>query len=314
MKLGLQLPQRAAAVKAADLTAFARAAEQAGYASLWAYERVLFPLQPADGMYGVPGLPWDPYYQDCADPLTVLGMAAAVTERVRLGTALLVAPLHHTLQLARALATLDVATGGGRVVAGLGGGWSTDEYRAIGADFTARGRSMDETAEALRTLWGPNPVTYRDSAISIDHALVNPKPAGPIPLVFGGSSPAAFRRIAAHGDGWFPVGITGEPLAAAWRRLREVTEAAGRDPDQLLLLPVAIVHLSDRPAAADRMPFQGSLDQVLDDLAGTAKAGAHEVILSLDRTPGDPVATDPAALAERAAALHGAARSAGLLD
>jgi probable F420-dependent oxidoreductase len=312
MKLGLQLPQRTSAVRAPELTGLARRAEEIGYTSLWAYERALFPLEPADGMYGVPGLPWDPYYQDSADPLVVLSLAAAVTERARLGTCLLVAPLHGRLRLARTLAALDVATGGGRVVAGLGGGWSTDEYRATGADFSTRGRTMDEMVDALRALWGPDPVTYQDSAVSIDRAVITPKPVEPIPVVLGGASDAAFRRIAARGDGWLPVGVTGEPLAAAWRRIGELTEAAGRDPGALTLFPVAIVYLRSGPAGPDRMPFQGNLDQVLDDLAAASKAGAHEVILSIDRG-GDAPATSVSAFAERAAELYEAARAAGLL-
>jgi alkanesulfonate monooxygenase SsuD/methylene tetrahydromethanopterin reductase-like flavin-dependent oxidoreductase (luciferase family) len=84
MKLGLQLPQGADTGRARDLAAIARRAEDIGYRGLWAYERVLFPAQPADGMYGVPGLPWDPYYEYCADPLTVLTLAAAHTGGGRL--------------------------------------------------------------------------------------------------------------------------------------------------------------------------------------------------------------------------------------
>jgi alkanesulfonate monooxygenase SsuD/methylene tetrahydromethanopterin reductase-like flavin-dependent oxidoreductase (luciferase family) len=99
------------------VTEVARAADQAGFASLWAYERVLFPVNPLQGMYGIPGLPWLKYYEYCADPLTVLTLAGAATENVRLGTSILIGPLHQTLSLARTLATLDQATGG-RVVAG----------------------------------------------------------------------------------------------------------------------------------------------------------------------------------------------------
>ncbi|MBF6065454.1 LLM class F420-dependent oxidoreductase [Nocardia terpenica] len=309
MKLGLQLPQGADTARARDLAAIARRAEDIGYSSLWAYERVLFPAQPADGMYGVPGLlPWDPYYEHCADPLTVLTLAAAHTDRVRLGTCVLVAPLHGSLHLARALATLDVATGGGRVVAGLGAGWSTDEYRAAGVDFATRRRATDEMADALRALWGPNPVTYRDSTIDITDAAVNPKPAGPIPIVFGGATEPAFRRVAKRGDGWMAVGITGDTLAAGHRRITDLAEAEGRDPAALSLLLVAIVYLSPTPAGPTRMPFQGNLDQVLDDLSAAAKAGADEVILSIDRGP-----ERATGFGDRAEELYEAARSAGLL-
>ncbi|MEU4448170.1 LLM class F420-dependent oxidoreductase [Actinosynnema sp. NPDC050801] len=309
MKLGLQLTQRADTGHARDVAAQARRAEEIGYHSLWAYERVLFPQEPADGMYGLPGLPWDPYYEYCADPLTVLTLAAAHTDRVSLGTGLLVGPLRGGLHLARALATLDVATGGGRVVAGLGAGWSSDEYRAAGVDFTTRGRTLDELTDSLRALWGPNPVNYQNSTITITDAAVNPKPVDRIPVMFGGASEAAFRRVARKGDGWIPVGVTGEVLAAGWRRVTELTEAEGRDPAELRLVLAAIVYLSPTPAGPDRMPFQGSLDQVLDDLAQAAKAGAHEVTLSLDRGP-----EGATAFTDRAEELYEAVRAAGLLD
>lgn len=309
MKLGLQLPQGADVTHVQHVARIASSVEDIGYASLWVFERVLFPVNPADGMYGVPGLPWDPNYEYCADPLTVLSLAAAHTDHVRLGTSLLVAPLHSRLHLARALATLDMATGGGRVVAGLGSGWSTDEYRAAGADFASRGRQLDEVTDALRAMWGANPVTYRDSTIAIDNAAVNPKPARTIPIVFGGSSEPALRRVARRGDGWVPVGVTGDTLAAGWRHVADLTEAEGRDPAALELLPIAIVYLGSTPASRDRMPFQGNLSQVLDDLSAAAKAGADEMIIMLDKGP-----EGAAALVERAGELYEAADAAGLLE
>jgi alkanesulfonate monooxygenase SsuD/methylene tetrahydromethanopterin reductase-like flavin-dependent oxidoreductase (luciferase family) len=82
----------------------ARDAEAAGFDSLWVYERLLFPAEPADGLYGIRGLPWPSYYEGAADPLTVLAAAAAVTDRIRPGSSVLCAPLHHPVRLAKALA------------------------------------------------------------------------------------------------------------------------------------------------------------------------------------------------------------------
>ncbi|MBV9793728.1 MAG: LLM class flavin-dependent oxidoreductase [Actinobacteria bacterium] len=134
MDFGLTLPQGAQRDLQRDVIKVATEAEEAGFAGLWAYERRLFPLHPADGAYGVEGLAWDEYYSYCADPLTVLALAGAVTRRVRLGTSVLIAPLHDRLYPSRALTTLDQASGG-RVTAGLGAGWSTDEFAASGRDF-----------------------------------------------------------------------------------------------------------------------------------------------------------------------------------
>src|SRR5882757_7463685 len=112
MRFGFYLPQGQMADPRHDVTLVAREAERIGYDSLWVFERVLFPLNPADGMYGVPGLAWADLYRHTADPLTVLTLAASVTENVPLGTGVLVAGLHQPHSLARTMATLDQLSGG----------------------------------------------------------------------------------------------------------------------------------------------------------------------------------------------------------
>ena len=160
-RLGMGLPQNRQYDLGKDVPDVARAAEGIGYDSVWVYERALFPEPQTQPLYGVPGLPWPDAYRGVAEPLVTLTLAAAVTERVELGTAVLVAPLHIPFQLAKSLATLDAASGG-RVVAGLGSGWSLDEYEAAGVrPFEERGKVMDvaphtvllERCAIYRTLW-----------------------------------------------------------------------------------------------------------------------------------------------------------------
>ena len=281
MEFGLALPQSEGVDLSRDVVMIAREAELAGFASLWVYERALFPLNPSDGMYGVPGLAWIDAYRSTADPLTVLAVAAAVTERVRLGTCVLVAGLHSTLHIARAMATLDQVTGGGRIVAGLGSGWSSDESRAVGADFRARGQALDETIQALRALWGPDPVTYRDSRMAVENALVSPKPSGRIPVLLGGGvTRVAMERIARVADGWLPTGIPVSMMAQRLREIRKLAVTFGRRADDVRMVPLVHVSVSDQPSGADRAPFQGSVAQIVEDVAEVAQAGAHEVILA----------------------------------
>src|SRR4051795_2326570 len=130
MKLGLRLPQRLGVDLHHDLVEAARTAEAAGYASLWTYERLLFPETPVEP-YAPPNVPWPESQRQAADPLAVLTAAAVATERVRLGTSVLVAPAHAPVQLAKSLATIDQISGG-RLIAGIGSGWSTDELQATG--------------------------------------------------------------------------------------------------------------------------------------------------------------------------------------
>lgn len=283
MDFGLGLPQGAHNDLRRDVVMIAKEAEEAGFDSLWAYERLLFPLTPSHGLYGIDGLPWLEYYRYCADPLTVLTLAGAATETIRLGTSVLIAPLHNKLHLARTLATLDQATGG-RVTVGLGGGWSTDEYAAAGADFATRGQTFDEVIDALRALLGPDPVTYRDSGIVVDNALVSPKPVTDLPILIGGGlSKRALRRIAEKGDGWMPVNMSGRAIAGTWKQLLDHAASVGRDPGAMRLVPVApYTVVTDKPAGPDRELFQGTPEQLVEDFAAIAEAGAHELIIGLD--------------------------------
>lgn len=308
MDFGLCLPQSARSDVRRDVITVATQAEEAGFNSLWAYERVLFPLTPSDGMYGVDGLAWLPFYEYCADPLTVLTLAGAVTDTVRLGTSVLIAPLHNKLHLARTLATLDQATGG-RVTVGLGCGWSTDEYAAAGVDFASRGRAFDEVIDALRALLGPNPVTYRDTQIVVDNALVSPKPVAEFPILIGGGlSKRALARIAEKGDGWMPVNMPGRAIAATWQQLLEHAESAGRDRGALCLVPAAPhTVVTDKPLVAERELFQGTPEQLMEDFAAIAEAGAHELIIGLE---GSTASTGE--LLDKAARLLEAATDAGL--
>lgn len=308
MEFGLALPQGAQNDLQRDVIKVAREAEAAGFASLWAYERWLWPLHPADGCYGIDGLPWIEYYQYCADPLTVLTLAGAVTQRIRLGTSILLAPLHNKLHLARALATLDQATGG-RVTAGMGSGWSSDEYAAAGVDFARRGQALDEMIGALAALGGPNPVTYRDSQIVISEALVNPKPVTRIPVLLGGgTTPRAIRRIAEKSDGWLPVSLPVSVIDGTWKHIRDQAEAAGRDPGALRLVVLApFITVTDKPAGPERQLFQGSLEQLAEDFAAVAETGAHELIIGLDAG-----SADAGELMDQARTLLDTATGAGL--
>src|ERR1700754_4952142 len=132
MKLGLRLPQRLGVDLQHDVVEAAKTAEAAGYASLWTYERLLFPETPVEPYAELPNVPWPEHSRQAADPPAVLTPGAAATEKVRLGVSLLVAALHTPVQLAKALATIDQISGG-RMVAGMGTGWSTDEFPGPGA-------------------------------------------------------------------------------------------------------------------------------------------------------------------------------------
>ncbi|MGE0880672.1 MAG: LLM class F420-dependent oxidoreductase [Acidimicrobiia bacterium] len=233
MKVGIHLPQFG---RAAGPEAIARAAKQAedlGYADVWVSDHI---VRPAAQNYPSPML---------YDPLMTLTFAAAVTERIGLGTSVLVAPQHNPLWLAKALATLDVLSKG-RVVAALGAGWSKGEFDALGLPFTDRGARMDEIIDILRAAWGPDPVAFSGQFWEFDDLLVLPKPDHQIPLWIGGASDRAFRRTKEKGDGYQALGLSIESAPAMVQRvradhpeesftisLRTGWDAQGMEPDQI---------------------------------------------------------------------------------
>ena len=286
MRLGLRLPQRLGVDLQHDVVEAARTAEAAGYASLWTYERLLFPQTPAESYAELPNVPWPAHSRQAADPMAVLTAAAVATEQVRLGIAVLVAALHTPVRLAKALATIDQISGG-RMIAGMGTGWSTDEFQATGATRADRGRFLDETLDVFDAVWGPDPVTFRSPRVVIDNASVLPKPATKIPVMLGGGSSKAVQRIAKRADGWLPVPTTPGPagaaeLRASWDRIRDMAAEYGRDTSRMEMVVVGNVTFTDRPAGPDRSAFVGTLDQIMDDVRTAAEAGADELIVDLN--------------------------------
>jgi probable F420-dependent oxidoreductase len=202
------------------------------------------------------GVPW-------IEPLTLLSAIAGATRDIRLVTGVLIAPLRPPALLAKIVATLDQLSRG-RLDLGVGTGWQTAEYDALGLDFAKRAQMLDDTIAACRALWGPSPATFASETISFESIWCDPKPfrAGGPPVFFSGPlTPRNVRRIVQWGDGWVP--IMRAPLDEARdgiTTLRDAMRYAGRDPDTLLVrMPV--------PVALDG---QGALD--LAEMASTAAA------------------------------------------
>ena len=307
VRLGLSLPQMRQYSLGTDVPDVARAAERIGYESLWVFERALFPEPATQGLYGMEGVPWPDNYRGVADPLVTLTLAAAATERARLGSSVLVAPLHNPFQLAKSLASLDAASGG-RVVAGLGTGWSLDEYAAAGVrPFEERGRVLDEIIDVCRAVWGPDPVRYDGRITKIASAAVGPKPARPIPIMLGAHGRKALRRLVDHADGWLPVGMGPEQLATQWQELRDLAAERGRKEPIQTVVRVNAVYTPKAYDGSDRRPFQGSVDQIVEDLVAHAAVGLEEILIDLQTTP-----RDARELKDVAAEVYEKARAAGV--
>jgi probable F420-dependent oxidoreductase len=175
-----------------------------------------------------PEAPW-------LEPLTVLTAVAAATERVRLATGVLIAPLRPAVLLAKQVATLDHLSGG-RVDLGVGVGWQREEYEAEGLDFEQRGQLLTDTVAACRALWERTPADFTSASLSFGDVFLSPKPAqARLPVWFGGSlHERTLRRVVELGDGWIPImGSTVDDIRNGATRLRKAFAQAGRDATDL---------------------------------------------------------------------------------
>jgi probable F420-dependent oxidoreductase len=258
-------------------------AEQLGYASLWTFQRTLYPESG-----GIPVV-----YRSVHDPLAIAAYVAGVTEQARLGLAVVNLPFYAPIVLAKALTSIDVLSGG-RLDVGLGLGWSPDEFRAAGASMDRRGARAEEFIQALRTVWADDPVEHSGTFYEIPRAVVRPKPAqrpGP-PLLLGGSAEASLRRAGRLADGW--ISSSGFPAAKmpdAIATLRTAREETGRSMDGFRIVVRAVVRVRDED---EERAFSGTVDKVRQDIASYQAYGVTELFVDLnfDEQVGNPDA-DP---------------------
>lgn len=309
LKLGTFLPQNWTYDPHGDLVEGARAAEEIGYDSVWVFERVLY----AEDQGGVHRLTeygdgsWPAIYRRVIDPIVALSMAVAVTSRVRVGTAVLIPPLHVPFRLAHSFASVAAASGG-RVVAGLGTGWSVDEYAATAPrPMAERGAALDEFLDMAEALWGPDPVSFKNDRYTVYPAEVGPKPAERIPVLLAGRGKRALDRVARRASGWLPSNVPPSAVDATLRGLREKAAEYGRDPAELSCTAVVGLRPFREVPESGRRPYAGSIDQVISDLADLRKAGVEEVVLTLPL-----IAGNVSEFRDVAAEFHARFRTAGI--
>jgi probable F420-dependent oxidoreductase len=205
-----------------------------------------------------------PFYE----PFTTLAWLAGLTERIKLGTTVLIVPYRHPLLIARMAANLNDLSGG-RLVLGVGVGWAVEEFDALGVPFRQRGKLTDDYLQLVRAAW-ENDQDYR---------------AGRIPIWVGGNSEAGLRRAVRLGDAWHPLRFTMPWLRGAAARLTELADGQQRPVPSLV--PRIALRLTESPVTTPRrLAGEGTLGQILDDLSQLQLLGAETVVL--DPFNGDP--------------------------
>jgi probable F420-dependent oxidoreductase len=291
MRIGAKLPNSGPLPLETGIPTLASTLEDAGFDSIWVSDHIVMPASidsrypfAADGK-----ATWSsetPYL----DALIALALAAAATQRVTIGTAVLVLPLRHPVELAKQAASLDVASGG-RLALGVGAGWLEEEFQALNVPFERRGARLEEWMAIARACWSGRPPARTSAFYELPGDVIAlPAPAHPIPFLVGGHTPAALRRAGRVGDGW--LGQQSLPALAPDELEREIAvvraaaDEADRDTRELRIV-LRIVETAGRS------------EDVAARLPELVAAGVDEIVVDTRWEPGEPAAA--------AAALHAAA-------
>jgi probable F420-dependent oxidoreductase len=252
-----------------DIVELARAVEERGFDSLWVPEHTHIPTSrrtpPPTGDHVLPE-----WYLRCLDPFVALTAAAAVTQRLRVGTGICLVAQRDPITTAKAVASLDLVSGG-RFSFGIGFGWNEDEMNDHGVEYKQRRAVGREHLLAMQRLWTQDVASFTGEHFQVSPSWSWPKPVQkpwPPVLLGGAAGPKLFAHIAEYGDGWIPIGGAG--LTGALPALRAAVAERGRDPDALEIVPFASI------------PDRGKLDHY-------AAIGATEVVFGLPSAPRDQV-------------------------
>ena len=249
--------------------ALARAIEERGFASLYVPEHTHIPVaRRTPPPTGDPELAEE--YRRTLDPFVALTAAAAVTDRLRVGTGICLVAQRDPIVTAKEVATLDLLSDG-RFVFGIGFGWNQDELEHHGVRQADRREVVRERMLAMRSLWTDDEASFRGEHVRLDPSWSWPKPVqrpGPPVLIGGAGGPVLFRHIAEYGDGWIPIG--GRGVRSALPDLERAFEDAGRDPETIRIVPFGTI------------PDPGKLEYY-------ASLGIDEVVLRLPPRAADEV-------------------------
>ena len=286
MRYGFYLPTRGPLATREGLSAILKAGESAGFASVVVADHIILPtkIQSAypytvNGNFVSDG--------DCFEQLALMSFVAGKTERLRIVSSVMIVPHRNPVFNAKAIATIDVLSGG-RVTVGIGVGWMEEEFVALNAaDFKHRGAVTDEYVAIFKKLWTGAAVSHQGRFYSFGEVLCQPRPMqqpGP-PIWIGGHSGPALRRVARYGDGWHPVGATAasplppEEMREKLATIKRLMEQEGRDFSKLQVSYKAPFYDNGVPPAGEaRRLFTGGVDAALGDIATFERLGVHELV------------------------------------
>jgi len=293
MKAGMLLPHLGDSVTRDNIIYIAKEAEKEGLDSVWVLERLLWPLKPQTPYVATPDGTLPVEYQNVLDPLETLTYLAGITDKISLGTCIIDMLFHNPVVLARRFATLDILSRG-RAIAGLGIGWSKDEYEVSGVPYKHRGERANEFLQVLKRIWTDEVVEFKGQFYSIPSSKIGPKPVQKPhpPILLGGFSPNTLLRIVNYADGWLPVAGFGplEQLEQSINGLREGARKANKDHSKIRIFVMTYPNLLDSSSPApsseqQRSPMTGTTDQIGTDIDKIKSMGVEHIIFGYVFSP-----------------------------
>jgi probable F420-dependent oxidoreductase len=282
MKVGMFLPQFGEYATKENILYIAKEAEKEGVDSLWVLDRLLWPLKPKTPYAATHDGTLPVEYQNVLDPLTTLTYVAGVTERILLGTSIIDMFFQNPVQLGKRFATLDVLSDG-RTIAGLGIGWSKDEYEVSGVPYKDKGTRADEFLQVLKKIWTDEIVEFKGQFYNIPASKIGPKPLQEPhpPILLGGFSQKTFSRIVNYANGW--IGIAGfgplEQLEQMINGLKESTRKLDKDPSNIGIYIGSYPNVLESPVSSNetRSPMTGTIEQIGSDIEQIKAMGTNHI-------------------------------------
>lgn len=282
MDWGFHVPQLGRQATREALIRFAQTADRLGAHSLWSSDHIAWPREVAskypyteDGSFpGGYDMPW-------LDPIGILFTIAGCTEHVKLGTTVAILGYRPPLLTAKAWSSLDVLSGG-RALVGVGVGWMKEEFDVLGMPYDHRGARSDEQLDIYRLVWTQDEPSFEGKYYQFPTIGFSPKPIqNPLPIWVGGDTEPAFKRTVKYGQAFHAAFQKKAEVAAAWARIRELAEAAGRDPKEITLS--TRLYLDPAGSMEPAKSIAGSDEQMADTIGQWADVGVTHILL-------DPVA------------------------